>query len=143
MFYFLCIYYSFFVSATKYFQHWKLKYTITHSYLFARWNWKGTRDKHLTRSKDWQWWQVLALELSSITYCVCGYHVYCHVRDAALCEMLVCERKPTNEKYRYAFAVINFNVQLKRCRKYFMCLIFVTLSNHEILLTTKISGFMV
>ena len=41
-----------------------------------------------------------------ITYSVCGYLVYCHVPDAGLRETLVCGRKPTNEKYRYVFAVI-------------------------------------
>ena len=93
------------------FQQWKLKYIITRSTFIAKQNWKGTRDKRLNRSKDWEWWQALALRLSSITYCVCGYHVYRHIWDAALCETLVCGRKPTKEKYRYTFAVINFNVQ--------------------------------
>ena len=40
-----------------------------------------------------------------ITYDVRGYHVYRHIWDEALSEMLVCGRKATNEKYRYAFAV--------------------------------------
>ena len=40
-----------------------------------------------------------------ISYCIHGYHVYGHVWDAALSVTLVCGRKATNEKYRYAFVV--------------------------------------
>ena len=41
------------------------------------------------------------------------------------------------------FNVWNFSVPIMRCKKYFSCLIFVALSNHEILLPTKISGLSV
>ena len=78
-----------------------------------------------------------------ITYGVCGYHVYRHVWDAALREMLVCGRKPMNEKNRYVLILQYFNVPLIRCKKYFACLIFVVVSNHEIFLTMKISRFTV
>ena len=37
--------------------------------------------------------------------CVCGFHMYCDVWEAAIGEVLDCEREPGNAKDRYAVAV--------------------------------------
>ena len=37
--------------------------------------------------------------------CVCGYHIYQRVWDAAIGENLTCRQEPTNESDRYAVAV--------------------------------------
>ena len=37
--------------------------------------------------------------------CVRGYHVYCEIWEAAVGEVLVCEREPQNTMDRYAVAV--------------------------------------
>ena len=37
--------------------------------------------------------------------CVHGYHVYCEIWEAAVGEVLVCEREPRNTVDRYAVAV--------------------------------------
>ena len=43
-------------------------------------------------------------ELSRLS-CVRGYHVYQDVWDAAIGEILTCEREPSNSQVRYAVAV--------------------------------------
>lgn len=42
--------------------------------------------------------------------CVRGYHVYHSIWDATVGEELLCEREPTNERDRYAVAVIKDGV---------------------------------
>ena len=37
--------------------------------------------------------------------CVHGYHVYCEIWEAAVDEVLVCEREPRNTADRYAVAL--------------------------------------
>ena len=41
-----------------------------------------------------------------VSCCVRGYHVYHHIWAAAVGEELICEREPTNDKDRYAVAVL-------------------------------------
>ena len=41
-----------------------------------------------------------------IPCCVRDYHVYRDIREAAIGEVLVCQREPTNSTNRYAVAVI-------------------------------------
>ena len=41
-----------------------------------------------------------------VSCCVRGYHVYQSIWAAAVGEVLMCEREPTNEKDRYAVAVV-------------------------------------
>ena len=45
------------------------------------------------------------MEEYEIACCVCGYHVYREIWEAAVGETLVCEREPQNGKDRYAVAV--------------------------------------
>ena len=45
--------------------------------------------------------------------CVRGYHIYQDVWDAAIGEILTCEREPSNSQDRYAIAV-----RIYGCSKY-------------------------
>lgn len=48
---------------------------------------------------------ILAIDYTRAC-CVRGYHVYQAVWDAAVGEVLVCKREPTNAVDRYAVAVV-------------------------------------
>ena len=48
--------------------------------------------------------EALKMELSRVS-CIRGYHVYKGIWDAAIGEVLVCEREPHNVEDRYAIAV--------------------------------------
>ena len=94
--------------------------------------------------------------------CVQGYHVYKDMWEAAVGEVLICEREPDNASNRYAVDAKRRNYcwtfasrtnKCVRCRKcftgliicctkYFAIFIFVALSDYENILTMKISRFM-
>ena len=50
-----------------------------------------------------------------IELCVRGYHVYKDIWEAAIGELLPCERETRNTKDRYAIAVKNFARENIRC----------------------------
>ena len=49
--------------------------------------------------------EVEALKMESKVSCIRGYHVYKDIWDAAIGEVLVCEREPRNVEDRYAIAI--------------------------------------
>ena len=44
----------------------------------------------------------------AIEFCVCGYHVYKDIWEAAIGEELPCEQEPRNTKDRYAGAASKY-----------------------------------
>ena len=77
--------------------------------------------------------------------CVCGYHVYNDIWEAAVGEVLVCVREPRNAYDKYAVAVEKDGTTIGHLPKFcdgkkFGGLIFVVEGTHEN--TTKISAYM-
>ena len=61
-----------------------------------------------------------------VACCVRGYHVYKTIWGAAVGEVLICRREPTNSADRYAVAVLKEQTIIGhlhhgRCRKFVLC----------------------
>ena len=70
--------------------------------------------------------------------CVCGYHVFNDIWEAAVGEMLFCMREPRNAHDRYTVVGGNHSWW-----QIFVGLIFMVEETHVNLNTTKISVYMV
>ena len=65
------------------------------------------------------------MEETEFACCVRGYYVYKTIWAAAVREVLICRREPTNSADRYAVAVLKEETIIGhlrgRCRKFVLC----------------------